>query len=220
MNSQSIPFDRRMRGRSLSYSLREFETLDSTSDWLKLRAVEGAQEGAIVLAHTQTRGRGRQGKPWLSLPDMGLYCSILFRPKWDASDALLAGFMASLAVARSLELAGIKGIELKWPNDVLVKGRKIAGVLVETRIAGSRLEFVIIGIGVNLAHDAAMLESVWDGKATSCRIEGVEMERMDMLVRIVDELERGYLLIRDGNRNSIIDEWHSRRTDQSLNSNH
>lgn len=215
MNSQSTPFERRMHGRELAFTLKEFQTLPSTSDYLKELATKGAREGTIVLANTQTRGRGRHGKNWLSLPGMGLYCSVLFRPKWDASDALLAGFMASLAVARSLELAGMKGVELKWPNDVLVKGRKIAGVLVETRIAGTRLEFVVIGIGVNLAYDASMLESVWDGKATSCRIEGLEIECSDILVRIVDELERVYLLIGSGNRNSIIDECHARRANES-----
>ncbi len=212
MNHQSTPFENRMRGSALSYTLREFTTLDSTSDTLKNLAAEGAPEGTIVLANAQTRGRGRYGKTWLSLPGMGLYFSALFRPNWSPSDALMAGMMASLAVARALELAGMKGVELKWPNDILINGRKIAGVLAETRLAGGRTEFVVIGIGINLDHTASMLESCCATKATSCRIEGLEIKRLDLLARILDEMERGYLLIRAGGRNTIIDEWHARGT--------
>ena len=106
----------------------------------------------------------------------------------------------------------MKGVELKWPNDVLVSGRKIAGVLVETRLSLGRVEFIVVGIGVNLAHDAAMLEFGSGAKATSCRIEELEIAREDMLARILDELERGYLLIRAGNRDAIIGEWHARRS--------
>ena len=215
MNAQSAPLERRIRGRVMSFELIEFETLDSTSDLLKDMAAKGASEGAVVLANAQTRGRGRGGKTWLSLPGMGLYFSVLFRPKWDASDALMAGMMASLAVARSLELAGMKGVELKWPNDVLVSGRKIAGVLVETRLSLGRVEFIVVGIGVNLAHDAAMLAFGGGAKATSCRIEGLEIAREDMLAGILDELERGYLLIRAGDRDAIIGEWHARRNSRA-----
>ncbi len=128
------------------------DIVGSTSDDAKALAAEGAPDGSVVWARAQEAGRGRYTRQWLSPPG-NLYMSVVLRPAIPASRTAELGFVAALAVAETVQawlppgrLAG-----LKWPNDVLVDGRKIAGILLEGHITGMRLEWVIAGIGINLA---------------------------------------------------------------------
>lgn len=136
-----------------------FDTLASTSDEARRLAREGAPEGALVTARTQTAGRGRQGRQWLS--ERGnLYLSLVLRPDVHVSRAAQIGFAASLAVADALRrFAPHATVTLKWPNDVLLGGKKIAGILLESEgDAVGRVRFVVVGIGVNLASHPADTE--------------------------------------------------------------
>lgn len=124
-----------------------YATLPSTSDRLKTLAQEGAREWTVVLAREQTRGRGRQGHTWVSPPG-NLYLSVLLRPPEDAP-VTLAPLAMGVAVVQTLLEWGVHA-RLKWPNDVLVAERKIAGLLVEGASAGSALEQLVVGVGLNL----------------------------------------------------------------------
>jgi BirA family transcriptional regulator, biotin operon repressor / biotin---[acetyl-CoA-carboxylase] ligase len=128
------------------------ETIGSTSDEAKRLARDGAKEGLIVWAKTQTAGRGRRGRSWVSPPG-NLYFSLLMRPQCRAATAAQLGFVAVLGMVAALgELAPGVTFRCKWPNDLLANGKKIAGILLETEMAaGDRPDFVVIGIGVNLA---------------------------------------------------------------------
>jgi len=130
------------------FTLRRFAEIDSTNDEARRLAVAGAQSGLVVWADRQTAGHGRQGRAWQS-PHGNLYCSVLLRPDRAAADAAQLGFAAALAVCESLP----QGIEArcKWPNDVLVGGRKIAGILLESEASGARVSWLIVGVGINLA---------------------------------------------------------------------
>lgn len=135
-----------------------YETVGSTNDEAKKLARAGAAEGTLVWAGEQTSGRGRRGRLWASPPG-NLYLSLILRPAAPAAGAAQLGFVAALALADALA-AHLHGRELrcKWPNDVLLDGRKIAGILLESEtLGGAAVEFVILGIGVNLvaAPDAA-----------------------------------------------------------------
>jgi len=135
-----------------SFRLLALDTIGSTSDESKRLARDGADEGLIVCAKVQTQGRGRRGRLWVSPPG-NLYMSLLLRPRCQAASAAQLGFVAALAMAEALDAAapGL-AVGCKWPNDLLARGRKIAGILLETEMrAGDLPEFVVIGIGVNLA---------------------------------------------------------------------
>lgn len=134
--------------------IRRAET-ESTNDDAKREASAGAPGGLVVVASHQTAGRGRQGRVWISPPGLGLYASIVIRPGWPAGDAAWLGVLAGLAVLDAVRELGAASARLKWPNDVLVGARKIAGVLVEPRIEAGRIDFAVIGIGLNLRHRRA-----------------------------------------------------------------
>jgi BirA family biotin operon repressor/biotin-[acetyl-CoA-carboxylase] ligase len=138
-------------GCSWPAPLEHHETLASTSDRLKELAREGAPAWTVVTADEQTAGRGRQGRAWAS-PRGGLYLSVLVRPA--SGWATLLPLAAGVAVAEALETYGL-GVRLKWPNDVLLEGGKVAGILAEASSTASALDWVVLGIGVNL--DAAAL---------------------------------------------------------------
>ena len=126
--------------------------IGSTNDEAKRLARDGAGEGMIVWAMTQTAGRGRRGRLWVSPPG-NLYFSLVLRPQCRVADAAQLGFVAAVALTVAIgELAPNIELRCKWPNDLLANGKKISGILLETEmIAGDRPDFVVIGIGVNLA---------------------------------------------------------------------
>jgi len=144
------------------FMARFYEELPSTSDEAKALAAEGAPHGTVVIAKSQTAGRGRQDRNWVSPPG-NLYLSAILRPDLPPARAAQAGFVAAVAVgetvrrllpdSRSLPDAG--RVTLKWPNDVLIAGAKVAGILPESAIAGGSLAWIVLGIGLNLAHAPA-----------------------------------------------------------------
>lgn len=132
--------------------LLAFESIDSTNEELRRRAAQGAPEGTAVVAETQTAGRGRQGRRWESPPG-NLYCSLLLRPACPPALGANLSFAAALAVADAIEpmLPPDVDLRFKWPNDVLLGGRKVAGVLLESEIKGDALDWIVLGLGVNIA---------------------------------------------------------------------
>lgn len=129
-----------------------FDSVSSTNDVARELAVSGASEGLCVIAREQTAGRGRQGRSWASSPGEGLYLSLILRPQVSASDSAMITLAAAVAVAETLRLDFQAAADIKWPNDVLVRGRKICGILVEAAIEGNRLQYAVMGIGVNIAQ--------------------------------------------------------------------
>ena len=133
------------------YRLVAYDSIGSTNDEAKRLAREGAAEGTLLWALEQTAGRGRRGRVWVSPPG-NLYASLILRPDCPASRAAQLGFVAALAIGGALgAICPGPGISYKWPNDVLINGRKIAGILLESEMIGhERPSFVVVGIGVNL----------------------------------------------------------------------
>jgi BirA family biotin operon repressor/biotin-[acetyl-CoA-carboxylase] ligase len=144
------------------------EELVSTSDRLKQLARSGAPEWTAILADRQTGGRGRDGRTWQS-PAGGLYLSVLLRPSGEC--ARLLPLAAGVAVAEAVAGFGVAG-ELKWPNDVLASGRKLAGILAEASSGGAGVEWVALGIGVNVALDPERLPEELRGSVTSLSAQG------------------------------------------------
>lgn len=127
--------------------------VDSTMDAAHALASEGAPAGTLVLAEEQRTGRGRGGKTWRSAPRAGIWMTLIERPRNSEAIEVLS-LRVGLALAPVLERWTMRGIQLKWPNDLLVEGRKLAGVLIEARWRAARPDWVAIGVGVNLIADA------------------------------------------------------------------
>jgi BirA family transcriptional regulator, biotin operon repressor / biotin---[acetyl-CoA-carboxylase] ligase len=129
------------------FALHHFTEIDSTNDEARRRAAAGAPPGLVIWADRQSAGRGRQGRAWQS-PSGNLYCSILLRPDKPAVEVAQLSFAAALAVCEALP--GVRALRCKWPNDVLIGDKKVAGILLESEAAGGNVAALIIGFGINL----------------------------------------------------------------------
>jgi len=191
-------------GRSILFS-RE---VDSTNKWAKKLALYGAGEGTVVIAETQTKGRGRLDREWIS-PTGGLWFSLILRPNLSPTEAVKLTVVAGLAVTEVLREMFDLRAEIKWPNDVLVNGRKICGVLTEMNTIGETVNFVVVGVGVNGNFD---VENVFPEQlkrvVTSLEKELGRKVRLENLFRaLLERLENLYeVFIKEG-FNPILEEW-------------
>ncbi|HKP11448.1 MAG TPA: biotin--[acetyl-CoA-carboxylase] ligase, partial [Blastocatellia bacterium] len=129
-----------------------FNSLPSTNDLARELAGQGALEGVAVLAREQTRGRGRQGRAWASPMGEGLYLSVILRPPVEPARATILTLAAAIAVAETLSFDYVVTSDIKWPNDVHARGRKICGILIESAIERNKLSHAVLGVGVNLGQ--------------------------------------------------------------------
>ncbi|MEM3699992.1 MAG: biotin--[acetyl-CoA-carboxylase] ligase [Candidatus Bathyarchaeia archaeon] len=165
----------------------------STNDIAKKLANYGAYEGAIVIAETQTAGRGRLDRKWFS-PKGGLYFSIILKPKIKAKESIKLVFLAGLAVAEVLHEKYGLHVETKWPNDVLVRGRKICGILSEMKTRGEKVDYAVIGLGINANVDVKK-EFPEELKTVATSIEnelGRKVKLEELLKVLLEKLENVY----------------------------
>ncbi|MEM1691470.1 MAG: biotin--[acetyl-CoA-carboxylase] ligase [Thermofilaceae archaeon] len=188
---------------SLSFTLCYLESCSSTQEVAAALAEAGAGEGTVVVAEEQTAGRGRLGRSWVS-PRGGLWFTVLLRPESLRLSHLLS-LTAGVAVARSLrELFGVDA-GLKWPNDVLVEGRKVAGILVEGSVEADRIRYALLGVGINVNND---LPPELRGSASSLKeFTGRPLPRVPLLLKVLKELDRAYSSLRSGAVESVLGEW-------------
>lgn len=193
----------------MHFSILRFDAIDSTNTEALKQARQGANEGLCVIARQQTAGRGRQGRSWVSPIDVGLYLSIILRPKLEAKGLPLITLAAAIAVFETFIELGMKP-DIKWPNDVLVSEKKICGILAETADTDQGLA-IVVGIGINMTSDsfppgiaeaATSLESELGRPVTFSDLE-------PMLLRLVDNWYS--ILCRKEGPAVIVNEW-SRRS--------
>ena len=154
-------------------------------------AEQGAPEGVAILAREQTRGRGRQGRAWVSTAGDGLYLSVILRPPVEPTKAMMITLAAAVAVAEALAVDYAVAVDIKWPNDVHARGKKISGILIESAIEKSKLDYAVLGVGVNLGQRdfAGELREV----ATSLIIEsGRRITPDEMALPLLARLESWY----------------------------
>ena len=196
-----------LRTKSLGRAILYFGDLTSTNELAKELAVRGVSEGTVVVAETQTKGKGRFKREWAS-PRNGLWFSIILRPKVQPERAPKLTLLASVAVAKTINrLYGLK-TEIKWPNDVLINQKKVCGILTEGRVSGKTLGFAILGIGINANFNIAAFPTHLKEAATTLREElGRKVEREILLCEVLAEIESYYELLRRGRFEVILDDW-------------
>jgi BirA family biotin operon repressor/biotin-[acetyl-CoA-carboxylase] ligase len=193
-------------GKSILFS-RE---IDSTNKRAKELAMYGAPEGTVVIAETQKEGRGRLGREWLS-PTGGLYFSVILRPKLRPKATSKLTFVAGLAVAKVLDEMFDLKVETKWPNDVLVNRRKICGIISEMNTTDETVNFVVVGVGVNVNFDVTKVFPKQLRKtATSLENEiGQKIQLEELFKMLLEQVENIYGIFLKEGFDSILEKWKS-----------
>lgn len=198
----------------------------STNDLVREAARRGEPEGLVIIADEQVKGRGRLGRTWTAPPGCCILCSVLLRPRFSPEQAFYLTIAVSLAIYRTcktfLELDQVRSVPtpltpnpqpliptIKWPNDVLIRGRKVAGVLCESELTGGEWAFCAVGFGINVnirPEDFGALKA----RATSLSSElGHSVDREALLASVLNELEALYLLLQGGQFSQVFGEWES-----------
>ena len=181
------------RGGRFDKQIHYFSELDSTNLFAVRRAQEGGEEGEIVVAERQTHGKGRMGRSWFSPPGLNLYLSAILRPKFHPLDAPQITLMAAVALAEAAQSFVADPVSIKWPNDILVNGRKLAGILTESSCDPDRIHYVILGVGVNLNLSRESLPDALKNSATSVlMLTGKPIDRTAFVCRLIRGLDQCY----------------------------
>lgn len=178
---------------------------ESTNNDAKRLAQEGAPNGTLAIAERQQGGRGRMGREWNS-PEGGIWLSVVLRPELSPADAPKLTIMTAVAVADAIfQSAGICA-NIKWPNDILVDGKKVCGILTEMSAEMDAINYVIIGIGINVNNDN-FPDELRDKSASLKQLKGVEVSRIRVLASLLEKLESYYLMAEREGFEKIFDRW-------------
>lgn len=195
------------RGARIGGDIRWFESLESTNTTARELAAAGAPEGVVVIAEGQTAGRGRLGRSWVSPPFRNLYLTIVLRPPLAPAQAPLLALVGGLAAAEAIAACGVDA-RIKWPNDVLVDGRKVAGLLAEMDSDGERLAAVLLGIGINVNLGLDELpEELRDKAGSVAAALGRPVARHELAAGLLAAFERSYDAFLQGGFAALRDDW-------------
>ncbi|HLP17991.1 MAG TPA: biotin--[acetyl-CoA-carboxylase] ligase [Bacteroidota bacterium] len=188
------------------------DTISSTNEYARTLDEERSIHGTLVTAEVQTSGHGRLGRPWDSPKSKNLLFSLLLKPEQDdIHKASLIPFAAALAAAEAIEAETSLSVECKWPNDLLIEKKKVCGMLLESSIIGTRIEKLVLGIGVNVNQEEFPVEIL--PQATSLLIEkGAPIDRIGLLQRMLVALEKRYDQLMSGPATHVLDAWKRKTT--------
>ncbi|MFH1692277.1 MAG: biotin--[acetyl-CoA-carboxylase] ligase [Candidatus Omnitrophota bacterium] len=187
----------------IGQKIYSYDMVTSTNDLAHYLARNGEPEGAVIFAKGQTQGRGRLGNSWVSPYDQGLYFSFVLRPQISAAMAPRVTLMVALAVAVALRDIHIEGVAIKWPNDVLIKEKKICGILTEMHLEAERVDYLVIGVGLNVNASGLALPQ----GATSLKEEANRtFDIADLSHIIIKRLDHYYDFLRKGRFADILAE--------------
>ena len=193
--------------------IRVFQETTSTSDVLEKLAQDGVKEGVVVFAEAQTKGRGRLGRTWVSPAGKGLWFSVLLRPALRPQEATQLTVVAATALARAVQTHTGLTPEIKWPNDLLLRGRKAAGILTELHAELDHIKSTILGVGLDVNQTAKEFPVALRPHATSLGVEsGHPWDRAALAAAILRELDRDYERLNRGEFAALADEWEARCT--------
>jgi BirA family transcriptional regulator, biotin operon repressor / biotin---[acetyl-CoA-carboxylase] ligase len=184
-------------GRDIYY----YQTVDSTNLAIRRLAEEGAASGSIVIADEQLAGRGRLGRSWFSPPDSGLWFSILLRPRLlSPPDASPLTLVTAAILAENLNSYFHLPVKIKWPNDLLIEGKKTGGILTESKVTSDHIEYLIVGIGLNVNQKQTDFPAEINQSGTSLYLAGGrEIDRIALFQSLKKDLLKGYpLFFKDG----------------------
>jgi BirA family transcriptional regulator, biotin operon repressor / biotin---[acetyl-CoA-carboxylase] ligase len=193
--------------------IRVFQETTSTNDVIEKLARDGVKEGAVVFAESQTRGRGRLGRKWLSPPKRGLWFSVLLRPDLRPNEATRLTVASATALRRAIASQTGLNAQIKWPNDILIQGKKVAGILTELSAELDHVRYVTLGIGVDVNLNPSDFPAELRKVATSLKAAlGRPVSRPELAVAILRELDHDYARIGSDQFAALADEWEEHGT--------
>jgi len=196
------------KSRVIGRDIHVFEQTTSTNDVVEKLARDGVREGVVVFAESQTRGRGRLGRKWISPARRGLWFSILLRPNLRPQETTQLTVASATALRRAIFTQTRLRVEIKWPNDILIGGKKVAGILTEMSAELDRVRHVILGIGIDVNQDAQEFPPELRKTATSLKIENGEgLSRAALATAALRELDSDYSRIAASRFSDIAAEW-------------
>lgn len=192
--------ERSFAGEIIGHKIYYFEEIGSTNDEAYHLGRQGLPEGSAVIADAQKAGKGRLARSWHSPPKANIYTSVLLRPKFAPAAAPRLTIMAGVAVAETLKMFCPGNIQLKWPNDVLIEGKKVCGILAQMQAEVGKIDFIVLGIGINVNMSANNLPPDIEKSATSLMMQaGTVISRGKILINLYKNLSKWYKkLINDG----------------------
>ena len=191
-----------------------FDSTDSTQNQALKMVEEPENNGAIIVAEKQTGGRGRSGRKWVS-PKGGIWFSVILHPRFDISVTTLFPIASALALSIALEKTFKISPELKWPNDITIKGKKLAGMLVDVSLESNKIENLVLGVGINFDVDAKQIEKNLKNTpnfygVTSLNELKTKIRPVELVQSFLTELEKIYKLLETKQTKKIISEWTKR----------
>ncbi len=198
-----------LKTRVFGNKIYTFDSIDSTNNCAKAVAGIGAAEGTVVITEEQTAGKGRLGRPWQANPNENLMFSLVLRPRVSADSLNLLPLYVAVAVAQAIEAVTGLNVDCKWPNDILYKGKKVAGILIEGSVKQNAVDYVVIGIGVNV--NQVRFDGELSTKASSLRMEArKEIDRAVLFREILKGLESDYMSFQTSGFQSVVPQWLAR----------
>jgi len=202
-----VEITRHLKTKTLGRRIYYHKRIGSTSDLAKELAMAGAPEGTLVVAEEQTRGRGRLDRQWLS-PKGGIWSSLILRPSINPIDAPKITLLAAIGLAEAIgQITGLDA-RTKWPNDVLIARKKVAGILTEMDAELDRIHHLVLGVGINANFGMDRFPSQLGQEVTTLRKElNKDVPRVALLARFLERFEQGYFQLIQGKFDFLIEEW-------------
>jgi len=200
----------KLKTKVLGKEVISYKKVDSTNDVAYGLAEKGVKEGVVIIADEQARGKGRHGRSWVSPPKSGIYMSFILRPEIAPNEIPKITLLAAVAVTKAVRSVSGLAAMIKWPNDILVNDRKVCGILTEMKAEQDRVDFVIVGIGINVNTPARSLPkgaSSLKEEARGYKTKGHEISRIELAKNVLEALDAEYLGLKDKGFKRIIDEW-------------
>lgn len=197
-----------LAGKFIGHQLHHYEEIGSTNDEAFRLGIKGAPEGTALIAESQRAGKGRMQRSWYSPAGVNIYTSVILRPGFEAARAGQMSIAAGVAVAETLDPYCPGNVRIKWPNDILIGGKKVCGILAQMKTTGSAIDFVVVGIGINVNIRPRQFSRDIREIATSLIMEtGREIPRQELIISLYENMAKWYRELIQNGFNPVKEKW-------------
>lgn len=199
----------KLRTKVMGKGIISYKTVESTNDIAYELAEKGINEGTVIMAEEQSKGKGRHGRQWVSPSKGGIYMSCIMRPEISPNEIPRITLLAAIAAAEAIREATSLEVLIKWPNDIIIDGRKLCGILTEMKAQQDSVDFVVVGMGINVNTPVSQLPKGASSLKEELRRRGERnmLSRVELAKKILEKLEEYYNLMKSEGFEPIIDIW-------------